>query len=87
MNLRDPGPTLTVANIHQSGLFPRTGAMVDIGSGDGQGYTINLPVPCGTGEDVWLSLIEHLLVAIGLEYRPELVLVSAGHGAYEDDPL
>ena len=60
-----------VANIHQSGLFPGTGATADIGSGDGQGYTVNLPVPRGSGEDVWLSLIEHLIVPIGLEYEPE----------------
>jgi acetoin utilization deacetylase AcuC-like enzyme len=76
-----------VANIHQSGLFPGTGAMADIGSGDGQGYTVNLPVPRGSDQDVWLSLLEHLIVPIGLEYRPELVLVSAGYDAHEDDPL
>jgi acetoin utilization deacetylase AcuC-like enzyme len=80
-------PDVLVANIHQSGLFPGTGAMADIGSGDGQGYTVNLPVPRGTGEDVWLSLIEHLIVPIGLEYQPELVLVSAGYDAHQDDPL
>ena len=76
-----------VTDIHQSGLFPGTGAIADIGSGDGQGYTVNLPVPRGSDEDVWLSLIEHLIVPIGLEYRPELVLVSAGYDAHEGDPL
>jgi acetoin utilization deacetylase AcuC-like enzyme len=76
-----------VADIHQSGLFPGTGATADIGSGDGQGYTVNLPVPRGSDEDVWLSLIEHLIVPIGLEYRPELVLVSAGYDAHEADSL
>jgi acetoin utilization deacetylase AcuC-like enzyme len=44
-------------------------------------------VPRGSGEDVWLSLIEHLIVPIGLEYQPELVLVSAGYDAHQDDPL
>ena len=76
-----------VASIHQSGLFPGTGATADIGTGDGQGYTVNLPVPRGSAEDVWLSLLEYLIVPIGLEYRPELVLVSAGYDAHEDDPL
>jgi len=80
-------PDVLVASIHQAGLFPGTGAAADIGSGAGQGYTINLPVPSGSDEEVWLSLIEHLIVPIGLEYRPELVLVSAGYDAHEADPL
>jgi acetoin utilization deacetylase AcuC-like enzyme len=80
-------PDVLVADIHQAGLFPGGGALVDTGSGRGQGYTINLPVPAGSDEEVWLSLIEHLIVPIGLEYRPELVLVSAGYDAHEADPL
>jgi acetoin utilization deacetylase AcuC-like enzyme len=76
-----------VTNIHQMGLFPGTGALTDAGSGDGHGYTVNLPVPPGSGEEVWVSLIEHLLVPIGLEYRPDLVLVSAGFDGHVDDPL
>ena len=36
---------------------------------------------------MWISLIEHLIVPIGLEYQPELVLVSAGYDAHQDDPL
>ncbi|MFL5861752.1 MAG: histone deacetylase [Solirubrobacteraceae bacterium] len=76
-----------VTSIHEAGLFPGTGAMLDTGSGDGRGYTVNLPVPTGSGEEIWLSLIEHLVVPIGLEYRPQLVLVSAGFDAHEADPL
>ncbi len=76
-----------VADIHQAGLFPGTGALADSGSGPGQGYTVNLPVPRGSDEEVWLSLLEHLIVPIGLEYEPQLVLVSAGFDAHEADPL
>jgi acetoin utilization deacetylase AcuC-like enzyme len=76
-----------VASIHQAGLFPGTGPLMDLGSGDGRGYTVNLPVPAGSGADVWLSLIEHLIVPIGLDYRPDLVLVSAGFDAHIADPL
>lgn len=76
-----------VVNIHQTGLFPGTGALADAGSGDGHGYTVNLPVPSGSGAEVWLSLVEHLIVPIGLDYRPELVLISAGFDAHRDDPL
>ena len=74
-------------SIHQQGLFPGTGALTDTGSGPGSGYTINLPVPRGTGEEVWVSLVEHLIVPIGLEFRPQLVLISAGFDAHERDPV
>jgi acetoin utilization deacetylase AcuC-like enzyme len=76
-----------VASIHQAGLFPGTGALLDAGSGEGHGYTVNLPVPPGSCAEVWLSLIEHLVVPVGLEYRPQLVLVSAGFDAHIADPL
>ncbi len=76
-----------VANIHQSGLFPGTGALTDTGSGDGRGFTVNIPVAKGSDEEVWLSVLEHVIVPIGLEYRPGLVLISAGFDAHRDDPL
>jgi acetoin utilization deacetylase AcuC-like enzyme len=76
-----------VAGIHQHGLYPRTGALTDIGSGEGRGYTVNIPVPRGSGEDVWLSLLEYVIVPIGHEFGPELILISAGCDAHRDDPL
>jgi acetoin utilization deacetylase AcuC-like enzyme len=75
------------ASIHQSGLYPGTGAASDVGSGEGRGYTINAPVPKGSDEEVWLSLLEHVIVAAALEFRPELALISAGFDAHRADPL
>jgi acetoin utilization deacetylase AcuC-like enzyme len=75
------------ASIHQAGLFPGTGALSDAGSGRGLGYTINVPVPSGSDEEVWVSLLEHVIVPVGLEFRPELVLISAGFDAHHADPL
>ena len=80
-------PDVLFASIHQSGIFPGTGALGDAGSGPGEGYTINLPVPAGSGEDVWLSLLEHVVLPAGAEFEPQLVLVSAGFDAHRDDPL
>ena len=51
------------ASIHQSPLYPGTGAAGDIGSGEGEGYTVNLPVPPGSGPDEFLSLVQHVVVA------------------------
>jgi acetoin utilization deacetylase AcuC-like enzyme len=76
-----------VAGIHQGGIFPGTGALGDPGSGPGEGYTINLPVPAGSEEDVWLSLVEHIVLPAAADFEPQLVLVSAGFDAHRDDPL
>ncbi len=80
-------PDVLFCDIHQTGLYPGTGALADTGSGAGRGYTVNLPVPAGSDEEVWLSLLEHVIVPIGLEYRPTLILISAGFDAHEADPL
>src|SRR6478672_1920172 len=74
-------------SIHQAGIFPGTGPSGDFGSGAGEGYTINLPVPAGSGEELWLSLLEHIVVPVASEFEPDLVLVSAGFDAHRDDPL
>ncbi len=75
------------ASIHQGGIFPGTGARSDAGSGPGEGYTINLPVPAGSEEDVWLSLLEDEVLPAAAAFKPQLVLISAGFDAHRDDPL
>jgi acetoin utilization deacetylase AcuC-like enzyme len=75
------------ASIHESGIYPGTGALSDMGSGPGEGYTINLPVPNGSEEDLWLSLIEHIVLPAAREFSPDLVLLSAGFDAHREDPL
>jgi acetoin utilization deacetylase AcuC-like enzyme len=75
------------ASIHQSGIYPGTGALADVGSGPGEGYTINLPVPAGSEEDLWLSLVEHIVLPAARAFEPQLVLVSAGFDAHRSDPL
>jgi acetoin utilization deacetylase AcuC-like enzyme len=76
-----------VAGIHQQGIYPGSGSIADAGSGEGEGYTINLPVPAGSEEDVWLSLLEHIVVPVARAFEPRLILVSAGFDAHLDDPL
>ena len=80
-------PEVLFASIHQWPFYPGTGALGDAGSGPGEGYSLNLPVPAGGGEDEWLGLIEHIVMPVAREYRPDLVLVSAGYDGHRDDPL
>ena len=75
------------ASIHQGGIFPGTGAREDTGSGRGEGYTINLPVPAGSEEELWVSLLADVVIPAAEEFEPQLVLISAGFDAHRDDPL
>jgi acetoin utilization deacetylase AcuC-like enzyme len=81
----DPG--VLFVSIHQWPLYPGTGAADDVGSGAGRGFSFNLPVPPGSGDETFASHVEHLVVPLVREYRPGLVLVSAGYDAHRDDPL
>jgi acetoin utilization deacetylase AcuC-like enzyme len=74
-------------SIHESPLYPGTGAQTDVGSGPGSGFTVNLPVPGGSGDLVYRSLVEHVACGLIRTWEPELVLVSAGFDAHRDDPL
>lgn len=74
-------------SIHQMPLYPGSGAMQSHGSGQGKGYTVNLPVPPGSGEAEYLSLFAHVIEPIARSYTPDLILVSAGYDAHIDDPL
>jgi acetoin utilization deacetylase AcuC-like enzyme len=80
-------PEVLFASIHQWPFYPGGGALSDAGSGAGEGYTINLPVPAGAGEDEWLAYLEHIVLPVARDYEPNLVLVSAGFDAHRDDPL
>jgi acetoin utilization deacetylase AcuC-like enzyme len=74
-------------SIHESPLYPGTGPAADAGSGAGLGYTINLPVEGGSGDAVYISLVEHVVVPLARAFEPGLVLVSAGYDAHREDPL
>ena len=73
------------ASIHQSETFPGTGPLADAGARAGVGYSLNLPVPKGSGEDAWMSLLEHVVIPAAEEFDPDLVLISAGFDAHHDD--
>jgi acetoin utilization deacetylase AcuC-like enzyme len=80
-------PEVLFASLHQYPFYPGTGALADVGSGAGEGFSINLPVPGGSGEDEFCGLIEHVVLPAAREFDPDLVLVSAGFDAHRDDPV
>jgi acetoin utilization deacetylase AcuC-like enzyme len=82
-----PDPRVLCISIHQWPLYPGTGPAEYAGEGDGEGYTINLPVPPGAGGEDFRALVEHVVVPVGRQFAPDLVAISAGYDAHREDPL
>ena len=72
---------------HQFPLFPGTGAFPEIGRDSGKGFTLNFPLPAGTGDATYGLLFDKIITPVAKAYRPQLMLVSAGFDAYMQDPL
>jgi len=72
---------------HQHPFYPGTGDLDEVGEGEGRGFTVNLPMPAGMGDDDYRRAYREIVVPIGRAFDPELVLVSVGFDAHRDDPL
>jgi acetoin utilization deacetylase AcuC-like enzyme len=80
-------PRVLFVSIHQSPLYPGTGPLSDVGSGAGEGYCVNLPVPPGSGDAVFAGLVDAVALPLARAFEPELILISAGFDAHAADPL
>ncbi len=74
-------------SVHQHPLYPGTGSFHEKGVGEGLGYTVNFPAPPGMGNHFYAALMDELIIPILTQYKPDLVLASAGFDAHCDDPL
>jgi acetoin utilization deacetylase AcuC-like enzyme len=72
---------------HQYPHYPGTGSYGEVGSGKGTGYTVNVPLSTGYGDGEFVSIYNSVLKPITLEFKPDLILVSAGFDIYINDPL
>ena len=79
---------LTIS-VHESGrrLFPGTGFPDEIGRGAGQGYSINLPLPPGTGNDVYVEAFEAVVPLAISRFEPEVIVAQLGADSHFEDPL
>ena len=80
-------PDVFYISAHQWPYYPGTGALDEVGSGRGKGYTINAAWPEGTGGDVYRRWFLEMVVPRLCRYRPDWVLVSCGFDAHHLDPL
>ena len=74
-------------SVHRSPFYPGTGEAGEVGDGAGLGYTVNVPLPGRSGEDVYRAAFAGVLVPVLREYGPGLLIVSAGYDAHAADPL
>jgi len=74
-------------SVHQSPFYPGTGAVREVGEGDGRGFTVNVPLPAGSGEDIYAAAFAGVFLPVLREFRPEILIVSAGFDAHADDLL
>ncbi|HVB72031.1 MAG TPA: class II histone deacetylase [Ktedonobacteraceae bacterium] len=82
----DPG--VLFVSLHQHNWYPKlSGELEQVGSGAGAGYTVNIPLSAGTGDRGYRAAFEQLVLPIGLQYRPQLIIISAGQDANWLDPL
>ncbi len=74
-------------SIHEDGLYPGTGEIEESGEGNGDGTTLNAPLPAGAGDPEYRSVFDDLIEPAILDFDPDLVLVSAGFDAHRHDPI
>lgn len=80
-------PAVLYVSLHQSPAFPGTGGTSETGRGGGEGFTVNVPLPAGCGDADYMLFYDRVIVPVLEEYKPELLIVSAGQDAYYRDPL
>jgi len=80
-------PSVFYFSIHQHPLYPGSGRPSEIGSGAGEGTTLNVDLPEGAGDEEFIQGIKTHLIPKMIAFKPEFILVSAGFDAHQGDLL
>ncbi|XP_047267826.1 histone deacetylase 14, chloroplastic isoform X8 [Capsicum annuum] len=80
-------PDIFFLSTHQAGSYPGTGKIDQIGCGRGEGSTLNLPLPGGSGDTAMRTVFDEVIVPCAQRFKPDIILVSAGYDAHLLDPL
>lgn len=79
--------TVHFTSMHQWPFYPGSGGAHERGNGDGEGFTLNIPLEAGTNGRAALARLQPAFEKAMDSFKPELILVSAGFDAHRDDPL
>ncbi len=74
-------------SLHQFPHYPGTGSHTEQGVGIGKGYTLNIPMRSGSGDSEYLTAFKEVIVPALDNFKPEIILISAGFDAHQSDPL
>ncbi len=74
-------------SLHQYPHYPGTGSTGETGIAAGKGFSVNFPFPARSGEEVYLAAFDQVILPIARQYKPELVLISAGYDGHFSDLL
>ncbi len=82
-------PTVLNISFHQDGrtLYPGTGSMEKLGKNSGEGYTVNLPLPPGTGSGSYLNAFNSIIPLLTRQFNPEIIIYQCGVDTHHSDPL
>ncbi|HET8760644.1 MAG TPA: histone deacetylase [Nitrospiria bacterium] len=80
-------PTVLYVSLHQYPWYPGTGGADERGAGPGEGYTLNVPMAAGRGDEEYLAAFDAQITPAVRAFAPEFILISAGFDAHRDDPL
>ena len=80
-------PSVFFISSHQYPFYPGTGSATEVGNGEGRGYTVNFPMEVGATDADFDLVYREAVIPVLEQYRPELLLISAGFDAHERDPL
>ena len=84
----DRADVMTIS-FHESGktLFPGTGFEDEIGTAQGAGYCVNVPLPAGTYDEVYIKAFEEVALPLIAGFEPDVIVAQLGADALADDPL
>ncbi|XP_050257242.1 histone deacetylase 14, chloroplastic-like isoform X1 [Quercus robur] len=80
-------PDIFFLSTHQDGSYPGTGKVDEVGHRDGEGTTLNLPLPGGSGDIAMTTVFDEVIVPCAQSFKPDIILVSAGYDGHVLDPL
>ncbi|HEV3036105.1 MAG TPA: histone deacetylase [Solirubrobacteraceae bacterium] len=80
-------PSVLFISLHQWPLYPGTGWLDEVGGGEGEGRTVNIPLPPGSRDEEYLQALDRVALPIMTAYRPQLLIVSAGQDCHAADTL
>jgi len=80
-------PAVLYISTHQYPFYPGTGAATETGAEAGKGFTVNVPIEAGATDGDYMEAFDQVVIPVLQQFKPELLLVSAGFDAHEADPL